>query len=261
MKKSEGRAVCVGSSLLVQSHQPELFATRRQARNVRQIPGARGASACRRNVVNSLNDSKNALPQSFDPESEKQTARCYNRLVMNTFLIDGNHQIPGCWGSWGDDGLSKSLRDYYDNVRNINRTLQVLRFNLPWTDHYVSELAPVVQSPSLAYFLNIDALETLDSLNAAVKHLERKVRALWSFGSWAEKLIDCIRYVQSFIEDRIKLVLTALRIPVFAHEVLTRETDFFEYHGCGRPPRILGRALKAGLSQITGRMRSSPAFA
>jgi hypothetical protein len=164
--------------------------------------------------------------------------------------------------SHGDhlDSLNESFRVYHKNIRNVESTVKVLQSVGPWADHFVSELAPVVQNP-VFYFLNNVACESLERLNVVTDQLKEEIQVLGSFGSWAEELIDCLQHFRTLIEDRIKVVLRVLGIPVFPQEVLVRDNDFFEYHGCGRPPRTLGRALKAGLSLVTGRMRSSPALA
>jgi hypothetical protein len=168
--------------------------------------------------------------------------------------------LSGCDGDHFDS-VKETFRLYYSNVRCVESTVKVLQSVGPWADNFVAELAPVVQLPLLYVFNNFDSLVSLESLNVVAEHLEQEIQVLGSFGSWAEELIDCLRRFRTFIEDRIKVVLRVLGIPVFPQEILVKETRFFEYHGCGRPPRTLGRALKAGLSQVTGRMRSSPALA
>ena len=173
---------------------------------------------------------------------------------MKNALIDGNHRLFYC-----DENLLKAIQEYYANLWNIQSTLKVLQTVGPWADYFVSELAPVVQGPLVYFSTNWDV--SLESLNVVAEHVEEKIQVLGSFGSWAEELIRCLRRIQTFVEDRIKVVLKVLGSPVFPQEILVRETEFFEYHGFGRPPRILGRALKASLSLKTGRMRSSLALA
>lgn len=103
------------------------------------------------------------------------------------------------------------------------------------------------------------------------RHFERTYRELDKFETYIgrairtlralEPLVQFFRRLQTLIGRRIQLLLNLLRLPLFLQKLVLIEIHFFEYHGLGRPPQMVTRAQIAGLSQVTGRVCSSPALA
>jgi hypothetical protein len=99
---------------------------------------------------------------------------------------------------------------------------------------------------------------SLASLNECVQSL---IDALGGIGRTVSLWVERLRNFQFCIEHCIQVLLRLLKLPILEHKLVLIEIHFFEYHGLGRPPRLLSRALKAGLSQMTGKACSSPALA
>jgi hypothetical protein len=106
--------------------------------------------------------------------------------------------------------------------------------------------------------MHIDDRRNLQVLDVWV---ERTIRELRPACQWASPLIQLFRRLRTLIGRRIQLLLNVLRRHLLRHELVLIEIHFFEYNGLGRPPRMLSRALTAGLSQMTGRVCFSPALA
>jgi hypothetical protein len=106
--------------------------------------------------------------------------------------------------------------------------------------------------------VHIDETEPLSTFE---RYIERAIWSLRAAGQCIERLVDFFRSLRSLIGRHIQLLLDVLRRHIPLHELVLIEICFFEYHGLGRPPRMLSRALIAGLSRMTGRVCSSPALA
>ena len=106
----------------------------------------------------------------------------------------------------------------------------------------------------------IDETRFIGRLRSMKKYVRDTIRwALNMEGRWAARFVEFFRTLQTLIERCIQVLLGLL--PFFMQELVLIEANFFEYNGLGRPPRTLSRALIAGLSQVTGRVCSSPALA
>ena len=108
------------------------------------------------------------------------------------------------------------------------------------------------------YIVKLDAPEELWAIQRDISCKIRKLEAMGQFGC---PLLQLFRSLQKLVEGRIQRALSLFRTSRFRQERVLIERNFFECNGLGRPPCMPSRALKAGLSLMTGRMCSSPAFA
>lgn len=109
-----------------------------------------------------------------------------------------------------------------------------------------------------SYYVQTWRDECVETLQIQAQWVENTISRL-SKDVHNDPLRKLYRRFRKSLAQRICRILKAVKCCSYLQEPVLTESDFFEYHGFGRPPRPNNRDQNVGL--LTGRICSSPTFA